>query len=231
MHDHPWRVTSPTKISVAAPTALWCDRGMERARTQRQGAAEPDDGGGAAAGRRTRVAAAYPTLARKLDGDDAPSIDDAATAAVEHKDGGTPVDGGVAARVGAHLGADLSGVRVHSDPLAQEASAAIGARAFAHGGDVFLARGESPTDLGLMAHELTHVAQQGAAGQRALQRKVEVGAADSPAEREADAVASAVTGGAPPRAAPRRRWPGRPRADAEEHLHRSAPRRRDRRGR
>jgi hypothetical protein len=89
-------------------------------------------------------------------------------------------------------------VRVHSDPLAQEASAAIGARAFAHGGDVFLARGESPTDLGLMAHELTHVAQQGAAGRRAPQRKVEVGAADSPAEHEADAVATAVTRGAAP---------------------------------
>jgi hypothetical protein len=46
-----------------------------------------------------------------------------------------------------------------------------------------------------MAHELTHVAQQGAAGQRALQRAVQVGEADSPAEREADQVASDVVGG------------------------------------
>jgi hypothetical protein len=173
---------------------------MERDRSSIQRATDGEAAAPGAPGRRTRVEATYPTLARKLEGDAsaAPTIDDAATAAVAHKDAGASVDDGVAARVGAHLGADFSGVRVHSDPLAQEASAAIGARAFAHGGDVFLARGESPTDLGLMAHELTHVAQQGAAGRRAPQRKVEVGAADSPAEHEADAVATAVTRGAAP---------------------------------
>jgi hypothetical protein len=40
--------------------------------------------------------------------------------------------------------------------------------------------------------------QQGAAGQRAPQRKVQVGDADSPAEREADQVATAVTSGGKP---------------------------------
>jgi|JI10StandDraft_1071094.scaffolds.fasta_scaffold35641_3 hypothetical protein len=173
--------------------------GHERERARREVNGEPTTAA-AAAGRRSRVEASYPTLARKL-GPTAgePSIHDAATVAIEHKDGGGPVDAGVAAQVGAHLGTDFSQVRVHSDPLAQEASAAMGARAFAHGGDVFLARGESGADLGLMAHELTHVAQQGAAGQRALQRKVEVGDSDTPAEHEADAVAAAVSSGAPPR--------------------------------
>jgi hypothetical protein len=163
----------------------------------------PSDGpsAGGVPGRRDRVAASYPSLARALrpDGDgDGPTIHDAATAAVDGKGGGRPVDGAVAAQVGAHLGADFGAVRVHDDPLAQEATAAMGARAFAYGGDVFLGAGESDGDLGLMAHELTHVAQQGAAGQRLPQRRVEVGAADSPAEREADAVAGAVTAGAPP---------------------------------
>ena len=163
----------------------------------------PSDGpsAGGVPGRRDRVAASYPSLARALrpDGDgDGPTIHDAATAAVDGKGGGRPVDGAVAAQVGAHLGADFGAVRVHDDPLAQEANAAMGARAFAYGGDVFLGAGESDGDLGLMAHELTHVAQQGAAGQRLPQRQVEVGAADSPAEREADAVAGAVTAGAPP---------------------------------
>ncbi|MEZ4462933.1 MAG: DUF4157 domain-containing protein [bacterium] len=168
-----------------------------------RGAAE----GAGAVGKRTRVEAVYPTLARALRGeadpaagDEAPTIHDAATAAVEHKGGGAPVDGGVAATVGAHVGADFGGVRVHQDALATEASAAMGARAFAHGADVFLGAGESGGDLGLMAHELTHVAQQGAAGRRAVQRKVEVGDANSPAEHEADAVAAAVTGGASPAA-------------------------------
>jgi hypothetical protein len=55
---------------------------------------------------------------------------------------------------------------------------------------VFLGPRESGSDLGLMAHELTHVAQQGAAGQRAPQRQVQVGDAHSPAEHEADQVAA-----------------------------------------
>ncbi len=151
-----------------------------------------------APGSTSAVVRRYPALARALaqtgERSEGPTIHDAATAAVEHKDAGQAVDAGVAGAVGAHLGADFSGVRVHHDPLAQEATAAMGARAFAYGGDVFLGANESGGDLGLMAHELTHVAQQGAAGQRAPQRQVEVGASDSPAEREADQVASAVTG-------------------------------------
>jgi uncharacterized protein DUF4157 len=71
----------------------------------------------------------------------------------------------------------------------------MGARAFAYGSDVFLGAGESGADLGLMAHELTHVVQQGAAGQRAPQRQVQVGDANTPAEHQADRVAAEVTGG------------------------------------
>ncbi len=127
-----------------------------------------------------------------------PTAGDAAQAAVDKKSGGSPVDSGVRAAVEPHVGADLGGVRVHSDPLSQQSTAAMGARAFAHGGDVFLGPGESATDVGLMAHELTHVVQQGAAGEKGAQRKLEVGAANSPAEQQADAVAGAVVGGAAP---------------------------------
>lgn len=150
-----------------------------------------------APGRRSVVASRYPALARALGERSVgePTIHDAATVAVEHKDAGASVDQNVASRVGAHLGADFSGVRVHDDPLAQQATAAMGARAFAYGGDVFLGAGERSDDLGLMAHELTHVVQQGAAGQRAVQRQVQVGDAGTPAEQQADQVAAAVTGG------------------------------------
>lgn len=145
------------------------------------------------------VASRYPALDRALGdrGGDAPTIEDAATAAVTHKTAGAAVDSGVASRVGAHLGADLTGVRVHTDPLAQQASAAMGARAFAYQNDVFLGAGESPSDVKLMAHELTHVVQQGAAPAHA-QRKVAVGATHDPAEAEADHVADQVAQGAPP---------------------------------
>lgn len=147
-------------------------------------------------GKRTVVDLQYPALAQALGGrDEEPTVHDAATAAVEGKNGGSPVDAGVAGQVEAHLGADFSNVRVHQDPLAQQATQAMGARAFAYGGDVFLGRGESGSDLALMAHELTHVAQQGATGQRVPQRQVQVGEANSPAEAQADAVAGAVTGG------------------------------------
>ena len=155
------------------------------------------------AGRGERLAARYgAALAQALPerGDRAPTIHDAATAAVDHRSAGRAVDGDVAAQVGAHLGADLSAVQVHDDALSQQANTAMGARAFAYGADVYLGAGESDRDLGLMAHELTHVVQQGAAGRAMPQRQVEVGAADSPAEREADAVAAAVTGGATPAA-------------------------------
>lgn len=126
------------------------------------------------------------------------SIHDVATAAVDGKGSGSPLDEGVRSRVEAHLGADLSGVRVHTDVLARQSSAAMGARAFTFGSDVFLGPGEASTDVELMAHELTHVVQQGAARMKAAQAKIEVGAADSPAEAQADAVAASVTGGAAP---------------------------------
>ena len=43
-------------------------------------------------------------------------------------------------------GADVSRACVHKDPLSQQATHAMRARAFAHGGDVFLGPGESELD-------------------------------------------------------------------------------------
>jgi outer membrane protein OmpA-like peptidoglycan-associated protein len=122
----------------------------------------------------------------------APTIHDVATAAVETKGAGEPVDSSVRSRTEASVGADLSSARVHRDADAQLAASAIGARAFTYGKDVFLGPDQSPQDVALMAHELTHVVQQGAAP--APQRKVEVGSQDDPAEKEADAVADNVVG-------------------------------------
>lgn len=121
--------------------------------------------------------------------------EDVATAAVHTADAGAAVDAGIRKRVEPELGVGLSNVRVHADDSAQQASAALGARAFAYRNDIFLGPGESATDLSLMAHELTHVAQQGAGA--AVQRKVGVGAENSPAEAEADAVAARIVSGSP----------------------------------
>jgi hypothetical protein len=192
--------TTPSPGPTDAARALQDEPGEELPAVQPGGlgeafAAYPLVARRAKTARQAAVAQRYPALAEALDGAKAPSIDDAATAAVENKASGAAVNAQVAAQVGSHLGADFGDVRVHQDPLAQEATQAMGARAFAHGSDVFLGPGESGSDLGLMAHELTHVAQQGAAGQRTPQRRVLVGDANTPAEQEADQVAAAVTAG------------------------------------
>lgn len=57
------------------------------------------------------------------------------------------------------MGANLAGARIHRDSTANEAADALKARAFTHGRDVYMGRGESERDVGLMSHELTHVVQ------------------------------------------------------------------------
>ncbi len=156
-------------------------------------------------GAQSRVAKDYagviaPQLQQTLASDTNPqsAMSNVATVAIDNKDSGRPPNANVRGKVEAHLGADLSAVRVHDDALANRASAAMGARAFAHGRDIFLGPGEKDTDVELIAHEMTHVVQQGAAAQPAVHKKVEVGEANSPAEAEANRVATAVARGDKP---------------------------------
>jgi hypothetical protein len=62
---------------------------------------------------------------------------------------------------------DFSGVRVHSDKVAQQSAAAVNALAYATGSDIVLGTGATPGVNRLIAHELAHVAQQGGAEHRA----------------------------------------------------------------
>lgn len=70
------------------------------------------------------------------------------------------------------FGADFSGVRIHTGNNSEEMNSQLGARAFTTGQDIFFNKGEySPgTKSGnqILAHELTHVVQQGPA--RKIQR-------------------------------------------------------------
>lgn len=108
---------------------------------------------------------------------------------------GAPMDPAVRAPIEQGTGADLGDVRVHSDDQAQSSAEQIGARAFTQGSDIFLGRGESGSDLRLMAHEAAHVVQQQGAPAAGPQAKAAVGATNDPAEREADTVADRIVAG------------------------------------
>lgn len=78
--------------------------------------------------------------------------------------GGQPLDAVLQQSMGQAMGADFSGVRVHTDTQSNHLNQSIQARAFTTGQDVFFRSGAyQPADRGgqeLIAHELTHVVQQ-----------------------------------------------------------------------
>jgi hypothetical protein len=79
--------------------------------------------------------------------------------------GGRPLPAVQRAFMEPRFGADFSGVRVHTGGEAAQLNRAISTRAFTHGQDIFLGDGqadlESSAGQRLLAHELTHVVQQG----------------------------------------------------------------------
>ena len=120
------------------------------------------------------------------------------------QDFGHPLDETTRADLEARFGADFRGVRVHADDSAAASAVAFGANAFTTGRDIYFGAGQySPsTQEGkrLLAHELTHVLQQGAGQQPSRTEstgngEITVGAADDHLEQEADAQAEAVVHG------------------------------------
>jgi len=76
---------------------------------------------------------------------------------------GKPLDAGSRAFFEPRLGRDLASVRVHDDKKAAQSASSIDAHAYAAGEHVVLGEGQHPaTPRGkqVLAHELTHVAQQ-----------------------------------------------------------------------
>lgn len=106
------------------------------------------------------------TLQPKSNGAKAPSVNPAVAGNINSmRGGGSPLPGPVRAYFEPRMGYDLSDVRVHTGDKADGTARAVNARAFTVGRDVVFGAGEySPeTTQGrkLLAHELTHVAQQG----------------------------------------------------------------------
>jgi hypothetical protein len=111
---------------------------------------------------------------------------------------GRPLDSAVRAEMEPRFRHSFADVRVHADGRAAESARAVGAHAYAVGRNVVFGAGRYAPGSGegrrLIAHELAHVVQQRGAS-ASLQPKLEIGAADDPAEREADAAAERVSRG------------------------------------
>ena len=121
--------------------------------------------------------------------------EDTSSAINSERGGGGSLDEGIAAKAGATMGQDFSDVNVHTDSKADNLSRAVNAKAFTVGNDVFFKQGEynpgSQSGQHLIAHELTHVVQQGASTP-SVQGKMTVNDPNDSFEKEADAVADSV---------------------------------------
>ena len=98
--------------------------------------------------------------------------------------GGATLPADFRARVEPAMGADFSGVRVHTGPAAAELNRSFGATAFTIGNDIFFRDGlpDVKTSKGahLVSHELTHTIQQGGA---AAVARCSCGSADQHVQR------------------------------------------------
>ena len=113
-------------------------------------------------------------------------VDDSVTRSIQSAKGsGQPLHDGVRRSMEQGFGADFSGVRVHTGGEADTLNRSLNAHAFTTGKDIFFGKGQyNPGSSGgqeLIAHELTHTVQQGAAGvqrdmiQRRIGFEVETG--------------------------------------------------------
>jgi Domain of unknown function (DUF4157) len=89
---------------------------------------------------------------------------DLASAINNARGSGKPLDADLQRSIGQAMGADFSGVRVHTDAKSDELNQSIQAKAFTTKQDVFFRQGvyqpRSRRGQELIAHELTHVVQQ-----------------------------------------------------------------------
>ncbi|MES0491442.1 MAG: DUF4157 domain-containing protein [Leptospirales bacterium] len=82
---------------------------------------------------------------------------------MQSKGSGSPLPSSIRNVMALRTGHDFSSVRVKTGSEAETLNTKLGARAFTHGSDIWMGKGESTNDVKLMSHELTHVVQQGAA--------------------------------------------------------------------
>lgn len=86
----------------------------------------------------------------------------------QSKGGGNALYRGTQAEMESAFGADFSNVRIHTGQESVQMNQSLNAQAFTHGNNVYFNEGKYNPDTSsgkhLLAHELTHVVQQGADG-------------------------------------------------------------------
>jgi phage-related protein len=107
-------------------------------------------------------------IQRKETGADTMASSDLSSRLEANKGGGSPLPNETRTQMEGAMGADFSGVRVHSGGEAAQMSQDIHAQAFTHGSDIYFNEGKYDTGSTdgqrLLAHELTHTVQQGGSG-------------------------------------------------------------------
>jgi hypothetical protein len=131
-------------------------------------------------------------------GGEASEIDDETTNRINsERGGGQPLDTNLQQEMGGSLGADFSDVKVHTGAESDSLNKDLGARAFTTGKDIFFKEGAydpgSSQGKELVAHELTHVVQQGT-GAVGGEGRMKVNQPGDSFEQEADSVAQQATG-------------------------------------
>ncbi|MCB0534476.1 MAG: DUF4157 domain-containing protein, partial [Saprospiraceae bacterium] len=120
------------------------------------------------------------TLQRKESG--VPEVNSATQAAIMHPTGGQKMPPAVQGFMEKRFQVDFSQVKIHNDDQAAGLSNRLGAKAFTYKNNIYFNRGayqpESDSGKHLLAHELTHVVQQG----HAVQRKPETAISSAPAK-------------------------------------------------
>jgi hypothetical protein len=107
---------------------------------------------------------------------------------------GSPLPPRVRDTMEQEIGGDFSGTRVHTDAEANHLASELGAQAFTIGNDIYFNQGryqpETPAGSHLLAHELTHVVQQGGQAPE-VQRRIDPSPDAAYAETHASAAALA----------------------------------------
>lgn len=117
--------------------------------------------------------------------------------------GGRPLEKPVRKMMESRMGQDFSDVRVHTDGRASESAKAVDAHAYTVGTDIVFQSGnyspETPAGQRMLAHELTHVAQQkaGPVDGTPAPGGIQLSDPSDPFERAAEANADRVVSGGP----------------------------------